>query len=468
MIKKLNINNHIILYLFFASLVFFTQASSLNKEVIDWDESTYAIIANNLVNGNNLYVDVWEGKPPVLFYWIAFFIKMFGANIFAVRIAGDVLIYLTVVFLFKILQDSYDSVYLSIIGCTFFIFLFNFNFAQPTLSELPGLLFITFSIYIHRFYPKKTLLNGLVVGLAIMSRTNLGFLIFGFLIIYLREKYSIKKNFLFLIGSSTPFILFGAYFYFKNAFLNYLSGVFIEITYSSSTNKISDFYNDVLVDKIENLDLREIIFVFIVLITFYIGYKKNFTLNLSNEIILLVTLLISIFLGRSFFYHYIIQIYSLLTLFVVEVIFLLKLKKINLFVIIFLILIQGNLVFLGFNNIYNYQQISNNYPIKKIAKKLDSKQYLAITNHLVYFYNQNESPVVVHPGLYNNEKKFKNLFENLISIGIINENERKLALLSKPEFILCDEICNDILDVDYLKNYYVYQEYLDTIVYKLK
>ena len=88
MIKKLNINNHIILYLFFASLVFFTQASSLNKEVIDWDESTYAIIANNLVNGNNLYVDVWEGKPPVLFYWIAFFIKMFGANIFAVRIAG--------------------------------------------------------------------------------------------------------------------------------------------------------------------------------------------------------------------------------------------------------------------------------------------------------------------------------------------------------------------------------------------
>ena len=158
-----------------------------------------------------------------------------------------------------------------------------------------------------------------------------------------------------------------------------------------------------MVDKIENLDLREIILVFIVLITFYIGYKKNFTLNLSNEIILLVTLLISIFLGRSFFYHYIIQIYSLLTLFVVEVIFLLKLKKINLFVIIFLFLIKENFLFLFFNNIYNYQQISNNYPIKKL-QKARFKQFLAITNHLVYFYNQNESPVVVHPGLYNNEK----------------------------------------------------------------
>lgn len=396
MIKKINYQKLFIIC-FCAGLIFSTQSSSLDREVIDWDESTFAVISKSIINGKILYVDSWDTKPPVLFYWMALFIKILGSNIFAVRFSGDVLIFLTSFFLYKIIDKRYENHYLNILGCTFFILLFNFNFAQPTLTELPGLFFLTLSIFIHKYNSKNTFANGFIIGLAIMSRTNLGFLIFAYLIIYLKDKFKFEKIFYFLTGSSVPFLLFGAYFFYKNAFINFLSGVFIEITYSSSTNKIEDFYNDVLVYKLKNFEFREAILIFIILITFYVIYQKNILLNLSDETIILLFLLLSIFLGRSLFYHYFIQTYTILTILFIEVIYVINIKRITFLMIVFLFLLQFNLVFSGFQNIYNYQDISKNYPIKKIASKLNSEEVLAITDHLIYFYNDGESPIVVHP-----------------------------------------------------------------------
>jgi 4-amino-4-deoxy-L-arabinose transferase-like glycosyltransferase len=466
-IRKINYQKFFILC-FCAGLIFLTQASSLDREVIDWDESTFAVISKSIINGKTLYVDSWDTKPPVLFYWMALFIKILGSNLFAIRFSGDVLIFLTSFFLYKIIDNKYKNHNLNILGCTFFILLFNFNFAQPTLTELPGLFFITLSIFIHKHNPKNTFTNGFIIGLAIMSRTNLGFLIFAFLIIYLKDEFKFKKIIYFLTGSSVPFLLFSAYFFYKNAFINFLSGVFIEITYSSSTNKIEDFYNDVLVHKFKNFEFREAMLILIILITFYVIYQKNILSNISDEIILLLLLLLSIALGRSIFYHYLIQTYTIITIFFIEVIYVINIKKITFVMTLFLSLLQVNLVFSGLQNIYNYQDISKNYPIKKIANELNSEEVLAITDHLIYFYNDNESPIVVHPGLYNNKIKFNNLFINLISIGVINRNERELALLNQPQFILCDKTCNDVLEDKFIDKYQIYDEYLSTIVYKLK
>ena len=346
--------------------------------------------------------------------------------------------------------------------------LFSFNFAQPTLTELPGLFFIIFLIYFYKINCQNTFTNGFIVGLAIMSRTNLGFLVFAYLVIYLREKYGLRKIIYFLIGSFLPFSLFGIYFIYKNAFINFLSGVFIEITYSSPNNKAVDFYNNVLVNKVENFDYREIILIFILLVVIYTIYKKNVSQNLANEMVLFLFIILSIFLGRSFFYHYLIQVYTLLTLLFIEVFNIIKIKKLNLIMIIFLIFIQVNLIFSGYQNIYFYENVSKNYPIKKIANELSSENVLAITDHLIYFYNDNEPPIVVHPGLYNNKEKFNNLFKNLISIGIIEKNEREFILKKKPKYILCDQACNEVLADDFIEQYVIYKKYLNTTVYELK
>jgi 4-amino-4-deoxy-L-arabinose transferase-like glycosyltransferase len=58
--------------------------------VIDWDESTYIIGGQALLDGDVLYQDIWENKPPLLFAFFAASIAVLGKSISAVRLAGVV------------------------------------------------------------------------------------------------------------------------------------------------------------------------------------------------------------------------------------------------------------------------------------------------------------------------------------------------------------------------------------------
>ena len=57
-------------YLLFLITIFFTQFSYIDQEVIDWDESTFFVISKYLANGDLLYVDYWDGKPPLIFIYL--------------------------------------------------------------------------------------------------------------------------------------------------------------------------------------------------------------------------------------------------------------------------------------------------------------------------------------------------------------------------------------------------------------
>ena len=83
-------------YLLFFLTIFFTQFSYINQEVIDWDESTFFVISKYLANGDLLYVDYWDGKPPLIFFYLGLIFKFFGSNLLIGRLAGDFLIALNV------------------------------------------------------------------------------------------------------------------------------------------------------------------------------------------------------------------------------------------------------------------------------------------------------------------------------------------------------------------------------------
>ena len=53
------------LYSAFFLVTFLTQFSSIENEVIDWDESTFFVLSKYLSNGEILYIDYWDGKPPL-------------------------------------------------------------------------------------------------------------------------------------------------------------------------------------------------------------------------------------------------------------------------------------------------------------------------------------------------------------------------------------------------------------------
>jgi hypothetical protein len=57
--------------LIFIVLILLTRAQSLRTEVIDWDESTFIVMASQSLQGHLPYLHVWEVKPPMLFFALA-------------------------------------------------------------------------------------------------------------------------------------------------------------------------------------------------------------------------------------------------------------------------------------------------------------------------------------------------------------------------------------------------------------
>src|SRR5262245_15178723 len=56
--------------------------------VISWDESTYILIGQSLVNGHLPYLQTWDIKPPLAFAPYALAIAIFGKHLPGVRLAG--------------------------------------------------------------------------------------------------------------------------------------------------------------------------------------------------------------------------------------------------------------------------------------------------------------------------------------------------------------------------------------------
>jgi hypothetical protein len=59
----------IVWFIIFALLVIITRLQALRFENIDWDESTFIIMASDVMRGHLPYLDVWDNKPPILFFY---------------------------------------------------------------------------------------------------------------------------------------------------------------------------------------------------------------------------------------------------------------------------------------------------------------------------------------------------------------------------------------------------------------
>jgi len=57
-----------------------------NWPVINWDESLFIIVAEDLAAGGTPYLTAWEPKGPFLFFILAAAIKVVGNSICGVRI----------------------------------------------------------------------------------------------------------------------------------------------------------------------------------------------------------------------------------------------------------------------------------------------------------------------------------------------------------------------------------------------
>jgi 4-amino-4-deoxy-L-arabinose transferase-like glycosyltransferase len=58
--------------------------------VLDWDESTYILMGQSLLDGHLPYVQLWDLKPPLAFGFYSLAIAVLGSDVVGIRVAGAI------------------------------------------------------------------------------------------------------------------------------------------------------------------------------------------------------------------------------------------------------------------------------------------------------------------------------------------------------------------------------------------
>lgn len=464
-VKRAFLNLSIILGL--GLFVFFTQFYSIGTEVINWDESDFILMGESYYKGNLPYVELWDLKPPVHFIYIGTFFKLFKPSLLSARLAGDLIIFLTALLLYIIAKKvfkNYEAIFVPIL----YISLVSFEFAQPTMTEYLSTFFIIISVL---FFEKKSSKNiffsGIFTSLAVFTRTNTAFvwIVFFILLIFTPEIRRYLKSY--ILGSTFPAITLIYLYFVEDKILEFFYSVFL---IPLGNTLIRENFIEVFKESYEGIFLENLISIptfFLVLLLVclnFILFNSQFRESISknfDEIKLyfyvFLGLVLSILAGGRFFYHYLIQLFPFISIFIVFSFSRLFKFKIFLYITLGSLIVFNSvpLVSQSFYNIQNYQELKQNYKIDQISNYINPKgDVLALDNHLIYFYLENDPLTpIVHPNVIFKVDEFELLLSSLVDLGYINHNQDQVILETHPRYIVCEDLCFEYIDPLYYEDY---------------
>ncbi len=195
--------------------------------LFDWDEINFAESAREMiVSGNYLDVQInfqpfWE-KPP-LFIWIQVLsMKVFGINEFAARFPNAICGILSLLSLFNVGRKFRDEKFawlwvLSYAGSVLPFFYFKSGIIDPWFNLFIFLGVVHFVYYVSETTTrqKNLFLSALFIGLAILTKGPVAFLIFiiSFIIFLFIRKFKIKTSFLDVLNFSVMLGFVGGFWF---------------------------------------------------------------------------------------------------------------------------------------------------------------------------------------------------------------------------------------------------------------
>ncbi|WP_414549909.1 ArnT family glycosyltransferase [Anabaena sp. CCY 0017] len=230
----------IIIFSLFFRLPFFFRAT------FNWDESTFILMGQSILDGNLPYVELWDLKPPLVFFSYALAILAFGKSIISVRLFGTLCVMIAAILIYYIccsVWSSKPSIFAAII---FVVLTGPLMDGKAVMTEhiaiVPLLGSLAILVSSNKLINIKAFFVGLLIGSACMIRLNLAYLalILG---LYIAAK-SIKINaikkisgaaFAYGIGCLIPFIaLLLPYILTKNTQIFKISVIDAALTYSNA------------------------------------------------------------------------------------------------------------------------------------------------------------------------------------------------------------------------------------------
>ncbi|SEN76295.1 4-amino-4-deoxy-L-arabinose transferase [bacterium A37T11] len=148
------------------------------RDYIDVDESTFILMGQSVVNGHLPFTQLWDLKPPALFYSFAALIAAFGKSFIAIRMAGTILVTLTGFFVYLITEQLSSSKTAFWAGMLCICTSSLFGSLQGVMSEHFCMFAFVPAIYLLGRFPEKgalVFLSGILLGYSVMCKMNMAY-----------------------------------------------------------------------------------------------------------------------------------------------------------------------------------------------------------------------------------------------------------------------------------------------------
>ncbi|MDC3102753.1 glycosyltransferase family 39 protein [Gammaproteobacteria bacterium] len=433
-------------------------------DVMNWDESTFMLMGQSILDRKLLYSDLWDLKPPLAFLSVSAIMALLGESIFSMRFLGVLSVFLSstiIYFINRKFFSFYLTLFLSFLSIPMMTIYFS---GQSTTTEHLAMPFSLLSLYISidkkNLSIKRAAIVGLLISLASMIRLNLAYISIpiGIIVLIYSNRFSIPGRLIvglaYAVGGLLPiFFLISFYAYYGELQLLYNSLILAPFTYSIEQKSIFDSLLIHTYDFIKLDGSLYVSFKFIMFFTALLGFIFSL-LNLNKNkdhkriklLVFSLSLIFSVLATGGAFRHYLIQLSPIIVIY--SGFFLNKLNDFRfanyLFIpmmILFLILdsedemSQYKSLYLAINN----QVPLNNgygYWAEEEINNLDLCDYslYAMSHHIVYFLLDKKPPIpiVTHPSNLTKDYVIKALYGEKAS----PKSELEKIIQKEPTIIL--------------------------------
>jgi hypothetical protein len=295
--------------LFIGFLFFILRLPSLFEPLWYGDEGIYQVIGTSLNHGQLLYKQVFDNKPPLL-YWLY---SLLQSDQFSIRLVSLIFGVLSVWMFFLLAKKLFENAKnnnLAYLTTIIFTVLFGLPSLEGNIANAEN--FMLLPIITSAFLivnQKKFFIAGLLLGLAFLFKIVAVFDLSAFLVFYFilnfnhfRKEF---KLFTIIIGFILPILLVSLYFIINNSFIDFIRAAFISnVSYVSYGNNIGS--------------LPVLLFIKLIVLGLFLLFlfarRKNINHNLLFILVWFAFSLFNAFFSQRPYTHYLLVLIPSLSL----------------------------------------------------------------------------------------------------------------------------------------------------------
>jgi 4-amino-4-deoxy-L-arabinose transferase-like glycosyltransferase len=453
--------------LFLFCVLIFLRLPFFFRDYIDRDESTFIIMGQSIADGYLPYEQLWDLKPPLLFYLFGLIEYIFPHSIVAIRLSGVFVIFGSALLLLKIAKTSgVKNGFL--IALSYVLLSSMFGSVQGVMSEHVAVFFMLGGLFF--FIKKKTILNlliaGFLFGCALLCKMNYGYAIPAILLYHFISGRSsdlpvtVKNAICVIAGIIVSFLLMAIPFIINHKLNLFIDSVFLAPYEYSHAAQTTLFQN-----------LKKTWWVFLLgLFVSFFALKRSGQAHKEIVWIFVLALLATIYTYYSIGTvngHYLIQIYPFISILIVGFIFPKEYNfgfgKLSLFILL-----------ISFESITEYYMLFNNYRqhstlyngkslevIKELKARHDDDKKVFFANYHIGYWFLHQYPLTkstTHPSTLTRQFLFK--YADIQSKSSLEEIKYLMENV-KPEIIVSRSMYLDFFDEFSEENTY-FKNIIDT------